>query len=763
MQIKINIKNDGIKLPKAIVDAAGGDELIARIFYNRGYKQPEVIRQMLDETQYTPTSIDEFPDMDIAVERIARALADKEQIAVYGDYDVDGVTSTVTLIECLRMLGGNVIYHVPDRFSEGYGMNEEVVRSLKNKGTTLIITCDCGVSNHNEIITAKSLGMDVIVTDHHNIPDQLPPADVVLNPKLLAEGHRARNISGCGMAYFLCKALLKRYHCEDKANRFLDLLALSLVADVVSLNGENRYLLRKAMQELFNSKRTGMKALFSVIEKNVKMENEEDIAFQIAPRINAAGRMDSARLPVDMFLSSHLQEAVKLAERIDALNKERKKVQQEIIDQAFQMVENGKKSKTILVLYNKFWHHGIIGIAAGKLCETYRKPVILLSMKEDGHTIVGSARSTEEINIYELIKESGSSLLKFGGHSAAAGLSLEEGRLETFTREIESLAERKYFIKDIVQVNVDMALDIDNIQEEIYDKLRSIGPYGEGFEQPVFFSSNVCIVSDRKTDKNHHIMVLSGNKDTRLQAVKWFGEDALFEGKSFDIVYSIGKNNYSGNGQLQLTIDTMLENAGGLKKAYEGEFIDARGTGIEELLERYEKAMVFYEGLGSACPIKQVCNRNEIRRAETLILLSTPVNTSILKEIVYLANPERVVLNFSVLPDYTFKGFLFSTMSILKFIIVNRRGRVYLEDLAARLCVETGIVKSVLKYLKAAGKIEYFMELDERQVYIEAENRTVSPDISLMERNLKNALDEKNAYQQFLLKLETRKFKEYLK
>ena len=526
MDIKVNILNEKAVIPKEVLDACGGDELIARIFYNRGFKNPAIITQMLNEHLYKPTRTEEFPNMKRAVDRISKAIAREEKICVYGDYDVDGVTSTVTLVECLSFFTPSVIYHVPDRFTEGYGMNEDVVIELSQKGVSLIITCDCGISNMSEIAVAKQLGMDVILTDHHNIPDEFPPADVILNPKLLDEGHRARNISGCGMAYFLCLALLESKGLQEKASDFLDLLALSLIADVVSLNGENRYLLKKALPVLFNTKRTGLKELLNIAEKNGRLESEEAIAFQIAPRINAAGRMETARIPVELMLCKDADRAREMAEKIDLLNIERKRVQQLIIDKAVEMVETKKKNKTILVLFNEFWHHGIIGIAAGRICELYRKPTILLSLKEDGNTVVGSARSIEEINIYELIKSCSRKLLKFGGHSQAAGLSLKKDDLDDFTREIETAAENKYYIKDQISVDVDMELKIERVTDELYARIESAGPYGEGFEAPQFYTREIRVVSDRKTE-NHHIMVLEDQSQNRISAVKWFEPRSL--------------------------------------------------------------------------------------------------------------------------------------------------------------------------------------------------------------------------------------------
>ena len=256
-------------------------------------------------------------------------------------------------------------------------------------------------------------------------------------------------------------------------------------------------------------------------------------------------------------------------EKIDILNSERKRIQQKIIDEAIEMVETQKKNKTVLVLYGEFWHHGIVGIAAGRICELYKKPAILLSIKDDGSTIVGSARSIEEINIYELIKECSGKLLKFGGHSQAAGLSLKKENLEDFVREIEIAAEKRYFIKDTIIANVDAELFFEEISEELLTRLQSAGPYGEGFSPPEFYSSNIRVVSDRKTEKNHHIMVVEDENNIRISAVKWFGEDESLEGKVFDITYKVGINTYRGSNNIQLTIGHMVESPGVRKLLFE--------------------------------------------------------------------------------------------------------------------------------------------------------------------------------------------------
>mgnify|MGYP006287273293 CR=1 FL=1 len=764
MKLIVDIKNQNIKIPDELVQAAYGDEFIARIFFNRGYKNPETVRQMLDDEHYTPTCIDEFEGIDEAVRIINLAINEGKKICIYGDYDVDGVTSTTILVECIRFLKGEVMYHVPDRFTEGYGMNEEVIKNLQDEGVSLIITCDCGIANVNEILLAKELGMGVVITDHHNIPPKLPPADVILNPKLLPQGHRAGNISGCAMAYFLCIALLENCNCENEAERYMDLLALSLVADVVSLNGENRYLLKKGIQALFNTKRTGLRALFSILEKNNKMQTEEDIGFQIAPRINAAGRMESANLPVELLLTEDESYANVLAEKIDFLNSERKNVQEKIIEEAKEQVENKKKNKAVLVLYSDFWHHGVVGIAAGKICDTYKKPAILLTLKDDGKTVVGSARSVEGVDIYELIKGCANKLIKFGGHPKAAGLSLKKEDLEEFTLKIEKFARAGFSTDKSLRVSADCNLDIKLINEEFYDKLQKIGPFGEGFEAPLFVSKNVCVVKEKKTVKNHHIMRLADENGVSVPAVMWNGSEEDYIGRKFDAVYTITKNTFRGMDEIRMTVNYLVKESEKPWRFFKGGFIDCRGKEIQDIMKDYPNAECFYEGFDIKCPVGKTIDRikvKEARRGNDVVFITPPVNTNVFREVITAINPRKVILNFSVLPDYTFKGFLLNLLGIIKHVTKNMGGGIHVELACIKLCIEENVLFSALKYLKSMGKIDYTVE--DNIISFTNCNESPSKMAGIFERSLKDALAEKNSYMNFILNLEIEGFKEYFK
>lgn len=551
----IKIKNEKNITPKDLVEACNGDEIIARILFNRGITTKEQIKEITDIDSYIPFNSLDFPNIDKAIEIILDSIDNEEKIAVYGDYDVDGVTATTILVDALKEIGARVTYHLPDRFSEGYGMNIDVVRKLAAEGVKTIVTCDCGISNFNEINEARRLGMKVVLTDHHTIGEEIPDADVVINFKLLPEGYKARDISGCATAYHLINAIYTELGRDD-AYTYLDLVALSIIADVITVRNEARFLLIQGMPFLLNGSRTGIKALLDLIGGEIK--TEEDIAFQISPRINAAGRMETAAIPVEMLLTKDYDRAYELAQQIDLLNIERKNIQQEIFEEAKRQVEEEKASKNILVIYGEGWHHGIIGIVAGKVCETYGKPTLIMTLNEDGETIVGSARSTEDVNIYEVLKKHENYLLKFGGHSGAAGFSLNKSQLKEFVKALETHGDIYLASKEENVVYADMELNLNQINYDLVGRIDSLSPYGEGFDRPIFCNMGLNVIADRVTPKGHHFPVLEDKEGNKINALLWFGGNESLEGQKISVRYTITESVFNGEKELKLQLNDVI-------------------------------------------------------------------------------------------------------------------------------------------------------------------------------------------------------------
>lgn len=756
MNTKFKLKNENMDLSQDLICAAHNDELLARILINRGIDTAEKIRSFIDLKYYKPLQVEDIPELNDAVKIICDAITRKHKIAIYGDYDVDGVTATTILIECLRNFTDNITYHVPDRFTEGYGINIETVKSLARDNVKLIISCDCGISNMEEIKTAKQLGINVVVTDHHTLPQNIPPADLILNPKFLDYKHPAYNLSGCGVAYFLCRAILKHYEREEDAAKFLDLVALSIIADSVPLIGENRYLLKMGMPNVINSSRIGLSALYKTIRDNGRI-CEDDIAFQVAPRINAAGRLDSARLPVELLLCDNKQIAAILADKINNLNIIRKDIQQRIVDESIEIVETQKMHKNIIILYSDSWHQGVIGIAAGKIAEKCKKPVILLCPKQDTDIIIGSGRSTQNINIYELIKSCSMYLNKFGGHPMAAGLSLQKDNLDRFIFKIEDAAIKLFPGEQNIDCYADAYLQLSQINKDTYSRISLLAPYGEGFEPPIFVSRGIKVINDRITDKGHHFLVLSDYNNYTVPAVKWSGGHNSYKDSIYDIAYNIysSPDNATEHGYtLKISVNNMTELEHSSKtdsELFKTNIIDARLHTIDSILKSHPKAEIFFEGIGSHNLSYKTQTRDTLHNTETLVLLSVPVNIEIFKEIISIAKPQNLLVNFTKSMDYTFKNFISNTLGVIKHILNKKNGMASMQYLEQLLCAEENILKTSFTYLRNYGKIEFEIDYQSNIVFFQKPNYNPgAANIQQIENQLKNALQDKNAYIRYM-------------
>lgn len=656
-------KIDNRVISREILTYLNNNEIIANILARRGYDTLESVRAFYEKESYKPTVWQEFPGMVKAQEITAEAIRLNKKIYIYGDYDCDGVTSTAVLMEGLGRFTKNLHYHVPDRFSEGYGMNIRVIEKMIAEGADLIITCDCGISNVEEIRRAKESGVSVIVTDHHTPPDILPAADVLLNPKFLDKNHKAYSISGCVMAWYLISAVYSFMGVEGEEEELLDLAAISVIADVVPLKGENRYIFQKGREKLASLKRVGIKALSEI--GNIVFEGEEDIGFQIAPRINAAGRLDTARKAVDLMLETDYEKAVEQALEIEELNKSRKKIQDDIVYQAVRQVEEGRDSNVNL-LYGSEWHHGVMGIAAGKICEMYKKPAILLSLKEDNETIVGSARSTESVNIYELLKKSSKYLEKFGGHSQAAGLSLKKKNLEMFRKEIEKYSG-EFSIEEETGITADGELSIEMINREFGLELKKLSPFGEGFEKAKFYIKNVKVNSDRIIKNKHHIMEIENGSET-IQATKWgieAGEN--LSGKYLNVIGSVS---YSETKGIKLEVDDFDIGDSGDKVSLK--WIDLRNE------------------LTSV----------EISTGNTLVIESIPPSIEMLKRIVSNSQASEIVIAFE-------KEILDINTLIQKYIgIIKGNEDVTIAQISSALSISDELSELILEFLAAGGVIQ---------------------------------------------------------
>ncbi|MCK8816893.1 single-stranded-DNA-specific exonuclease RecJ [Natroniella sulfidigena] len=706
MDLKVDYQEQ-VELPDWLLAGVDGNHLLAKLLWRRGIDSQQRLKEFLNPEEYTPTDPRQFPQLEEAVELVLSAVEAGEKIVVYGDYDVDGVTSTVILVTMLEAVGANVDYHIPDRFTEGYGMDQGVVEQLAEAGVGLIITCDCGISNYEEVALAKELGMKVLVTDHHDLPARLPEADLILTPKFLEAEHPAYNLPGAGMAYFLAQAVLETTGPKQLLKKLLDPLALAIVADVVPLHGENRYLLQKGLASLQATDWIGIEELCKVSGITPGQLTEEDIGFRIGPRINAVGRMASAGLAVELLLVTERTTAQNLAAKLDQINQQRKELSQQMELDAIKMVEEQEEIEP-LVLYRPDWHQGIVGIGAGRLTEKFGVPTILLCDKRDGEGVVtGSGRSIPGIHLRDLLVECQDLLLGFGGHAGAAGLSLERENLEQFSNKLKGLLQAELDQlghKRIIEV--DAKLDFSQLDLELYQELMKLAPFGAGNPKPLFYSPDVEVIHSRSISDGKHLRLVLAQQGERRSAIWWRGQQEKL-GAEIDLVYSLQINEWQGKRELQLVVEEVLQSQSGeVREGFDCEFEDYRNwQELGRKLPKLTEVLYYYEGVEEPA-FTPAINRYQGQEAEVVVFLSCPPSLKVMQELLLKIRPQRVLLAYSDIELRAGKLFLRQLLGLVKRVITEQGGRVRIETLAGLTGEEEGTILAALKHLQAQGMIE---------------------------------------------------------
>lgn len=528
--------------------------IIGQLLLNRGIKTPE------EAVTFSNASLDDLhdpyllEDMEKAVSRLRQAISRKEKILIFGDYDVDGISGTALLVRELDLLGCTPYYYIPNRLIEGYGLNTERIAKAREEGITLIITVDNGVSSHEEIRYAASLGIDVIVSDHHEPDGQLPAAVAVLNPKRDNSPYPFRELSGVAVALKFLSAL------TGKLPRNLDFAALGTIADIVPLIDENRILARAGLDMMNRNGdlAPGLSELFRVSGLEGKRINSGNIAFQLAPRLNAAGRLGSGQLGVQLLLTSSQALAQRIARKLDEENRNRQAIENEILTQALEKVEEQfQPDKDFsIVLSDHRWHPGVIGIVASKLVELYHRPVILIAMGEQIGK--GSARSIRNLHICDALRKCQQHLVGFGGHRYAAGLTVEANRFESCRDAFEEICRTCLVVEDLRPVvRADAVLQLSDISGTLIEQIESLSPYGNANPLPAFASLGVSLVGSVRVLREQHLKfaVRQGRKSLPVIGFKMAEyKEIVTESPLLDIIYTPQFNTYKGVTTVQLSL-----------------------------------------------------------------------------------------------------------------------------------------------------------------------------------------------------------------
>jgi single-stranded-DNA-specific exonuclease len=549
---------------QAITEATGLAPLLAQVLVNRGITHPAQAAVFRDpETLALPNPLTEFPDLEKSVQLLSQALQEKHPVAICGDYDADGMTSTALLLRALRFLGGQVDYAIPSRMTDGYGINERIVREFAEAGIKLVLTVDNGISAYGAISLAVELGLTVIITDHHDLPNILPPAQAILNPKLLPETSLYHGLAGVGVAYILAVTTAQRLgRLTGLTSQLLELYTLGTIADLAPLVGVNRRWLKRGLRLLPQSQILGVQALIKVanIQVGQKSLQPDDIGFQLGPRINAVGRIGDPQWVIELLTTTDPDLAQEQAQRCEETNRQRQALCETIEQEAIKLIETTPlpwQEDRVLLVVHPHWHHGVIGIVASRLVERYGVPVFIATEEGDGQ-IRGSARGTDEFHVFQALDVCKDLLGKFGGHRAAGGFSLAAANLEDFRQRLRAFAHQRLQPEQLKPlVKIDAEAQLTDLTLALRQQIDHLQPWGIGNEFPVFWTPQVRLLEQRrvgKEQKHLQLTLTDGPGQVQLKGIAWrWGEYAPLPA-CLDLAYKLQVNEYRGEKTLQLEI-----------------------------------------------------------------------------------------------------------------------------------------------------------------------------------------------------------------
>jgi len=713
------------EIPASFADL-GLPPLLAGTLIRRGITTPEAARAFLDPDAQPLSSPYGLPGMDAAVERIFTALRNSEPICVWGDFDVDGQTSTALLVQTLTSLGADVTYHIPIRAVSSHGVHIPELTEIIDNGNRLIVTCDTGITAHEAVDYAKHRNVDFVITDHHDPflaerSDQsgaqskrfnLPDAVAVVNPKLLLAEHPLSTLAGVGVAYKLAEALIddKRQTTDHpSSDELLDLVALGLIADVALLTGETRALAQKGLAALRQTSRLGLQTIMQLANVHPETVNEETIGFTFAPRLNAIGRLGDANPVVELLTTDDPVRARVLAAQLEGLNSQRRLLTSQVYRAAEAQLREDPSllEEAAIVLGHPAWPGGVVGIVASRLKDRYNKPVILLNTAE-GEPARGSARSIEGLHITEAIAAQKDLLLGFGGHPMAAGLAIEQEKLPAFRKRLDKTVAQ--MLDDIVyeepSLQIDAWLGLDELSLELADSLERLAPFGAGNPALTFASRNMTLKAVAKIGKTEdHLRLNLEDENGNANSILWWNglADELPEtGSRIDIAYSLRASTYRGERQLQLQyIDfRVVEEKVVEVKSKKVEVVDLRDN--VEMLKSL-KVLTFVEGEDK----KKVngTDRYHLQPSIELAIYTTPPGPGELKSILEKVKPQKVYLIAQHPPAEKTDEFLTRLAGMAKFVIAKKGGEIKISELAAATAQRESTVRIGLEWLSAGGHV----------------------------------------------------------
>ena len=531
------------------------NRLLSTLLTNRGITEEAEITKFLNPKRsdfYDPFGM---PDMEKAAERILKAIKDKEQIIIYGDYDVDGITSVTVLKSFLEERGIQVNVYIPNRLNEGYGLNKTAMEEIAKQGNKLMITVDCGITAVDEVEYAKTFGIETIITDHHEPAEELPKAIAVVDAKRKDNKYECRNLAGVGVVFKLIQALSIKLGLDPKEYlKYLDIVCVGTISDIVPLVNENRTIAKLGIKLVKQTKNVGLRCLLASI--GYKKIDSNTISFGIAPRVNACGRMGQARKALDLFLTNNIEQARKLTDELNECNVKRQEIEKRISDEAIKMLEDPEEQNApCIILGKENWHHGVIGIVSSKITDMYSKPSILLCFEDE--KAKGSGRSIPGFDLHEALENCNRYIEQFGGHSMAIGITIQKDNFQKFKDDIEEYAKSKNVSEIVPEIQVDEKIQLQDISIKDVEELSLLEPFGEGNRVPLFQISGLKISSIRALSEGKHLKLFLKDDNKYIDAIGFnmgnIADKYTIEDK-IDIIGGLELNSYNGTEKMQINL-----------------------------------------------------------------------------------------------------------------------------------------------------------------------------------------------------------------
>jgi single-stranded-DNA-specific exonuclease len=753
-----------VEVPEALQAAVGGHPLVARVLARRGFTTPAGAEAFLDPRHYRPASPYDLPGMEPTVERLSQAIRQGEAICVWGDFDVDGQTSTTTLVSTLQDLGAEVSFHIPVRESESHGVNLPELEKIIQTGAQVVLTCDTGIAAHQAAAHAQSQGVDFLISDHHDLPEDLPDALAIINPKLLPTGpegksHPLAMLPGVGVAYKLAEALYAEAGRPEEVEKHLDLAALGIVADIAVQTGDTRYLLQRGLEALRATQRTGLQVMMELAEVNPAHLTEEHIGYMLGPRLNALGRLADANVAVEFLTTQDTGRARLLATQLEGLNAQRQLLTSQVFQAAQAQIERDPSllNYAALVLAHPHWPAGVIGIVASQLVEHYNKPVVLISAPP-GETGRGSARSVEGCNITAAIASQADLLASFGGHPMAAGLAIDPEHIEAFRSGLSQAVEAMLGERQAVpKLEIDAYLDLAELSLELVEDVERLAPFGPGNPGLVLASKSLTLKNHRPVGRNgeHRQLVVEDEQGASREVIWWNGSGWPLPEGTFDLAFTARASDYLGQRQVQVEwveARSVEAAASAIPQRAVIEVIDYRGrpqplTALKSLPQGADleiwcegEGRAKLAGLGFSCQ-----DRYGLSPAESLVIWTTPPGPRELGAALEIVSPERVYL-FGIDPHMDqMEGFLKQLAGLVKYTLREKKGQVRISALAASTAQRKATARKGLAWLQGRGFIQMLAEQN-GEVLLAEGRQNKSHDLGEIAAQLEALLRETAAY-----------------